>query len=93
MTIGTDNRRFAHADTATWTDAGDELVIFDRERGTYHALNATASAIWRALGDGGSVESVTDVLVARFNADRAEITGDVAAFVSEALENGLIVVV
>ncbi|MEO8259989.1 MAG: PqqD family protein [Acidobacteriota bacterium] len=82
-----DDRRFAPADTASWTDAGGELVIFNRGRGTYHALNGSASAIWRVLGDGRSASQVVTVLNERFAADLA---GDVAAFLSSALAAGLI---
>lgn len=82
-----EERRFAPAVTVSWTDAGDELVIFDRGRGTYHALNASASAIWRALGDGRSADDVAALLNARFAADTS---GDVAAFLATALAAGLI---
>ena len=75
----------------SWTDAGGELVIFDRVRGSYHALNGPASAIWRALGDGGSADVVVERLAGRFEADRDAIAADVAAFLSSALAGGLIV--
>ena len=58
VTAGTIERRFAPAATVNWTDAGGELVIFDRVRGSYHALNGPASAIWRALGDGRSADAI-----------------------------------
>ena len=90
MTAGTDVRRFAPAATVNWTDAGGELVIFDRVRGSYHALNGPASAIWRALGDGRSADAVVDLLAERFEADRDAIAGDVAAFLWSALAGGLI---
>jgi hypothetical protein len=82
-----DDRRFAPAPDVSWTDAGDELVIFDRGRGTYHALNASASAIWRALGDGRSAGDVAARLTDRFGAD---VSGDVADFLATALAAGLI---
>lgn len=82
-----DARRFAPAGTVSWTDAGDELVIFDRGRGTYHALNGSASAIWRALADGGSADDIAGRLNARFAADTSS---DVAAFLATALAAGLI---
>ena len=90
VTAGTIERRFAPAATVNWTDAGGELVIFDRVRGSYHALNGPASAIWRALGDGRSADAVVEVLVERFAADRGAIAGDVAAFLGSALAGGLI---
>jgi hypothetical protein len=73
-----------------WTDAGGELVIFDRVRGSYHALNGPGSAIWRALGGGRSADAVVELLAERFEADRDVIAGDVAAFLLSALAVGLI---
>jgi hypothetical protein len=80
-------RRFAPAETVSWTDAGGELVIFDRGSGTYHALNVSASAIWRALGDGRSAAAIVGLLNERFAADTS---ADVADFLSTALAAGLI---
>ncbi|MEP6915473.1 MAG: HPr-rel-A system PqqD family peptide chaperone [Acidobacteriota bacterium] len=91
MTTSTAARRFAPAATVSWTDAGGELVIFDRMRGSYHALNGPASAIWRALADGGSAEVIVERLAGRFTADRDAIAADVAAFLSSAVAGGLIV--
>jgi coenzyme PQQ synthesis protein D (PqqD) len=82
-----DGRHFAPADAVSWTDAGGDLVIYDRVRGTYHALNGTASVIWRALGDGRSEKAIVDLLNQRFAADTA---ADVAAFLGTALAAGLI---
>ncbi len=82
-----DDQRFAPAADVSWTDAGDELVIFDRGRGTYHALNASASAIWRALGEGRSAGDVVALLNDRFGAD---VSVDVADFLATALAAGLI---
>ena len=90
VTVGIHEQRFAPAATVHWTDAGGELVIFDRVRGSYHALNGPASAIWRALGEGRSADAVVERLAARFDADRNAIAGDVAAFLGRALAGGLI---
>jgi len=90
MTSRSNHRRFAPSDTVSWTDAGGELVIFDRVRGDYHALNGPASAIWRALGDGRSADVVVALLSARFDGDPDAIAADVAAFLSSALTGGLI---
>ena len=87
MATMSDDRRFAPAVAVTWTDAADQLVLFDRGRGTYHALNGSASAIWRALGDGRSADDVVGLLNHRFATDTA---ADVAAFLATALAAGLI---
>ena len=74
----------------TWTDAGGELVLFDRARGSYHALNDSASAIWRALADGGYPDAIVGLVAERFQGDRDAIADDVAAFLASALAGGLI---
>ena len=84
------DRRFAPADTVSWTDAGGELVVFDRVRGSYHALNGSASTIWRSLGDGRSADAIVELLVVRFEANRDAISADVMDFLSGALAGGLI---
>ena len=90
MTLSGTDRPFAPVETVSWTDAGGELVLFDRVNGSYHALNGAASAIWRALGDGRSADAVVDLLSERFQADRTAIAADVSAFLASALAGGLI---
>ena len=74
----------------TWTDAGGELVLFERARGSYHALNGSASAIWRALADGASPDAIVGLLAERFQGDRNAIAEDIAAFLASALAGGLV---
>lgn len=82
--------RYAPVESVHWTDAGRELVIFDRVSGHYHALNGTAAAIWRALGDGQTAPAIIDILIERYDMARDAIAADVASFLSQALAAGLI---
>jgi PqqD family protein of HPr-rel-A system len=91
MSAAAKARRFAPTGSVHWTDAGGELVIFDRARGSYHALNGPASAIWRALGEGASADVVVERLAERFDTDRDTIAAGVASFLASALAGGLIV--
>ncbi|MFZ5670783.1 MAG: PqqD family protein [Pseudomonadota bacterium] len=75
----------------SWNDAGAELVLFDQARGSYHALNASGSAIWRALAVSGTVEGAVSRLAARYGAGVEHIAADVEAFVADALDRKLIV--
>ena len=74
----------------SWIDTGASLVLYDRSRGSYHALNSSASAIWRQLGDHGTEMEIVDALAARFSVDRDAVVADVSAFLSSALSAGLI---
>lgn len=82
---------FAIAERISWNDVGDELALFDGESGGYFALNGPAVAIWRELARGQSVGAATDALAERFDAPRAVIAADIADFVKNALDRGLLV--
>lgn len=82
--------RYVPSPAISWTDTGGDLVLYDRVRGTYHALNASASAIWRHLGDRGSEAEIVEALAAGFLAPREAVAGDVAAFLTTGLATGLI---
>ncbi len=91
MSSRSTSRRFAPAETISWTDAGGGLVLFDRVRDTYHELNGPASAIWRALQAGRSETALIDLLARHFDADREMLAADVADFLASAQARGLIV--
>src|SRR5262249_860770 len=74
----------------SWTDIGDELVLFDSSRGNYHALNGSASAIWRALCAAGSADAIVARLCETYGADRDRIAADVDAFLVRALASALV---
>ena len=82
--------RYVPAQAISWTDTGTDLVLYDRIRGSYHALNASASAIWRRLGDRGTEAEIIEALVARFSVPRDGVAGDVSAFLARGLATGLI---
>lgn len=82
--------RYVPAPAISWTDTGTDLVLYDRIRGSYHALNASASAIWRRLGDHGTEAEIIEALVASFSAPRDAVAGDVSAFLARGLATGLI---
>lgn len=73
-----------------WRRVDEELVLFDERDGSYHALNAVASAVWRGLDAGLTLEAITGALSARYQAPTDEIARDVAAFVDAALAKGLL---
>ena len=90
MAQGADEPCFAPADV-TWNDAGEAVVIFNPAHGSYHALNASGSEIWRALAAGRSVSGIANLLARRFGGDRETIAADVRAFLDHARNSGLIV--
>lgn len=73
-----------------WQDVPGELALFDERDGAYHCLNPIASAVWRGLAAGDDTDALIDALAGQFDAPRAAIAADVAAFVAEARARGLL---
>ena len=75
----------------SWVDEAASLVLFDSRDASYHALNASASAIWRHLAAGRDEEEVVDAIVSEHGAPEAEAQEAVSVFVASALAKGLLV--
>lgn len=82
--------RFSVPPDVSWRDAPAEIILFDARADAYHVLNEAAAAAWRLLAEGASVPAVVAELVARFDADPAEIAADVAALVRDLVERDLL---
>lgn len=83
-------RRLFIPDHIVWQDVPGELALFDAHAGTYHALNASAAAIWRALAAGLSEAEATRMLAEHHMTSRHEMAEAVAAFVRDAKALGLV---
>ena len=59
------------------------VVIGQLGTGTSFALEGTAADIWRAIAETGDPDAAADRLARAYDADRATLAGDVAAFVAE----------
>ncbi|MEZ0243750.1 MAG: PqqD family protein [Sphingomonas sp.] len=75
----------------SWNPVEGELALFDSRTGTYHALNGSGAAIWRAIASGKSEVETTDQLAAEHGAARETVAADVRAFIADALSLGLLV--
>lgn len=74
-----------------WNAVDGDLVLFDTRSGSYHALNASASQIWRLIAERGELAAVADELAALFPDDMPNIATELQSFVAEALRLGLLV--
>lgn len=73
-----------------WNNVEGELALFDSRDGTYHALNGSAAAIWRAIAAGQSSAEIVDTIAARFDAPPSAIAQHVDEFIAAALAKGLL---
>ena len=73
-----------------WQQVGDQVVVLDADRSMYLAVNETGSRIWQALVDGCPTDELTRILVDQYGIDPDRAAGDVARFVGDLDERGLL---
>lgn len=79
------------ASWVSWVPGGAAITLFDDRDGSYHALNASASAIWVALGEGRQPGEIGEAIAAAHSAPVTTVQQDVDDFVALALDKGLLV--
>jgi hypothetical protein len=68
-------------------DAGDDVLVHDRERGKIHVLNYTAGVVLRACDGQTPVRTIAE----RFDVTRAdEIERDIVSVIGEFTKLGLV---
>ena len=90
----TENDRYRiNQEEVVWRPAADrdELVVLELSTSTYLTLNGTGKVLWEALADGSTPDALADLLVDQFGIDRTEAGADVATFLAELGERGLVV--
>jgi PqqD family protein of HPr-rel-A system len=70
-------------DDITATPVGDGLVLLDRRSGRYWQLNATGTAILRALLDGAALMEAAQELARRSAVGIEQATADAAALLRQ----------
>lgn len=78
------------APTIAWNNVEGELALFDSRNGTYHALNGTGAAIWRAIAAGLDKPAIVESLAAVYAAPRGAIESEVTDFIATARAKGLL---
>ena len=77
------------ATTASRLIAG-EAVILSLDTKVLRGLNAVGSRVWELIDGRRTVDESVDVIVAEFDVARPEAAADVAAFVRELIDKGLV---
>jgi hypothetical protein len=75
----------------SWVPGADSITLFDDRDGSYHALNASASAIWTALGEGKQPDEIREAIAATHRRQATAVRKDVDEFVAVALGKGFLV--
>ena len=77
-------------DDLFWREQGGEVVALDAATSRYLAANPTAAALWEQLGGGATEAELADTLCARYAVSRETAETDVAAFVRQLEQRGLL---
>jgi|KBSSwiStaDraftv2_1062776.scaffolds.fasta_scaffold4411123_1 hypothetical protein len=71
---------------------GTETVVVNTRSREVHVLNGTGAHIWNLLIEDRSLAELLDVLAGEFELDPATAKGEVASFVSDLVDKGLVTV-
>lgn len=77
-------------ESAHFTDAGFEVVLFDDRNHRVHRLNPVSSAIWVLLDGRATVDDVTNELAGIFDLEIDRIANDVLRAIEEFWALGLL---
>jgi len=78
------------SDRAIVEDVGGETVILDLDGDTFLRLNAAGAALWKALDEPRSIESLAAELESEFGVDSPTAVADTSAFVDDMRGRGLL---
>lgn len=79
------------APALSWPPVAGELAIFDARDGRYHVLNPSAAAIWMAVAAETPVPQIAADLAAQHGVAVEPVRADIDAFITDALQLGLLV--
>jgi hypothetical protein len=72
------------------TELDGETVIMDLESGTYSALDAVGTSIWKLLEQPVSFQEICREIMAEYDVEADGCHADLIAFLHELADNGLI---
>lgn len=72
-----------------WQRVGEEVIIIELKTGNTLGLNPTASQIWSEIND-SSLEAIAESIASTYELDLETATRDVAAFLDEMQQRGLV---
>lgn len=79
-------------ENVAWQQFADEVVLVDLSAGDYHNLNAVAARMWQVLDECDDVEAAYARLCSVYEVDAETLRNDLAAFIQQLLDKGLLTV-
>jgi len=78
-------------DAVEWRRLEGEIVALDLRRSLYLCINSTGVALWESLAQGATSHRLEEILVAKHGVDAPTAARDVAAFLADLRQQGLLV--
>ena len=79
------------SDQAIANSVGDEMVVLHLANGTYFGLDPVGALLWETLAKGEPPSAACDVILDRYDIDRATVETDLREFLDELAQGDLIV--
>lgn len=73
------------------SEIDNDQVFFNHETGTFFGANAVGAEIWGVLETPQSFSAVCDLLLEKYDVDRATCESDVRAFIGDMLQGGVLI--
>jgi hypothetical protein len=74
----------------TWHVAGDDIVVLDLEGSVYLKVNGSGRVLWELLTEPRTEADLVAALVGHYAIDESVAARDVAAFVADLCQRGII---
>jgi outer membrane protein assembly factor BamB len=84
-------RSLSPSPDAATSAVGDETVILHLGNGTYYGLDATGTKVWALLKDGVAPLEICRRLAEEFAVERPIIEADVAVFLTDLLNQDIVI--
>lgn len=77
-------------ESLTWQVAGDDVVVLDLAGSVYLKLNGSGRVLWESLAESCDEGALVTTLMQQYGIDEARAITDVAAFVKDLSNRGLL---
>ncbi len=78
------------SEDVVWREFDGEVVMLDLASQHYFGLTGSGSEMWQLIAQHGSSDAVVDCLIARYDADPANLRADFEKLVDELAAKGML---
>ena len=79
------------SDDVSWRDVNDEMVALNLKTGEYYTFNDVGREIWLALTDDKSPSDIVEMVIVKYDTERAAAESDVTDFIVGLLDKNVLI--